>query len=115
MLKQFFFFVVSFAIPALLKFTFAQQTPVLYACKGAKELHPNVKIINCNSSMQVIDAIQKQVEFIVESRIGFVYEYECGREYAYARRMKEENPSVLQQRAPKALAICNDAVSQIKK
>jgi hypothetical protein len=114
MLKQIFFFAVSFAIPALLKFAFAEQTPVFYACKDAKEFHPNMTIINCNSSMEVIDAIQKQVQFIVESRM-FVYEYECGREYAYARRMKEENPSALQQRAPKALAICNDSIKQFKK
>jgi hypothetical protein len=115
MFKQIIFFVLSFGIPFALKYAFAEQMPVFYVCKGEKSAFQNAKQVSCNSANDVIDAVQIQLDFLVQSRAGYEVEGECGREYAFLRRMREENPSVLQQRAPKTLAICNDAVSQIKR
>jgi hypothetical protein len=115
MFKQISFFVLSFAFPFALRYAFADQNAVFYACKGEKSSYQNAVVIDCNSANSVIDAIQKQFAFLVNSRGGNVYDYECGREYAYARRMKEENLSALQKRAPQSLAICNDAIAQTKK
>ncbi len=97
---------------ALTNVAFAQDNAPYRYCKGQQNSNQLATSVSCNLINEVIDALQQQLAFLVESRVGFDNEAECARQYEYALRKKDANPKLVVGQASYSLAVCNKAITR---
>ena len=99
-----------FFVAFLLKKAIAKDLVPLFGCIGDMSAHKSSKLIDCRSLDLVVTALRKQMDFTIESRLGWETELACTMPYAYAVRASVEDKAALRKKAPDLFAQCNKAL-----
>lgn len=87
----------------------------LYGCHGDSSASKSSKLIDCSSVEQIVTTLRKQMDFTIESRLGWEAEIACRMPYAYAVRASVEDRISLKKKAPELLAQCNKGLTSLRK
>jgi hypothetical protein len=87
----------------------------LLYCAGERPPVDSISLVDCSKPNQVVDALQVQVNWLAERRVGHGIEAFCSRPYNEALFLKENNPTSLTKLAPRLLGECNQALQSMKK
>ena len=104
-----------FFIAFTLKKAVAKDMLPLYGCIGDVAAHKSSKLINCSSLDLVVTSLRKQMDFTIESKLGWEIELACRMPYAYAVRASVEDQPALIQKAPELFSQCNKALTNFRR
>jgi hypothetical protein len=114
MLRSLITIVLVFSIAFGIKKAIAQDTPI-FACSKEQASALRGRAINCSAVNDVLDAIQAQHDFVIMNRLSWETETVCGKAYALARKLHEEDRPALRKKAPELLEKCSEAILAEKK
>ena len=100
---------VSTWLTIVCNISLAQDTPIC-ACSKEQASALRGRAINCNAVNDVLDALQMQHDFVVMNRLSWETEKVCGKAYALARKLLEEDRPALRKKAPELLEKCSEAI-----
>jgi hypothetical protein len=114
MLRSLITIVLVFAIAFGIKKAIAQDTPI-FVCSKEQTSALRGQAINCSAVHEVLDALQVQNDFVIMNRLSLETETVCGKAFALARNLLEEDRPALRKKAPELLEKCSEAILAGKK